>query len=561
VSENAGIVREALRRERGAVRDALGAGLLVTLCTLGLAATSAWLIVRAAQRPNVLSLTVAMGLVQLFALAKAAGRYLERTQTHRAALSAMGHVRARVARDLEPLLPAGLGPRSADVVDTVLSDVERVQDLLTAVVGPLLTSVAAGLVSTVVCALISPWTGALLLGALVIDAVALPAMALRLGRSSGEAIDDVHAQMTGLFDQAAQSGDEFVMVGAARHMQLRLDRLEERSDLANMRRRSVSGVISAGALLVNGLACIAVVVVSVDDLRRGHLATALVAVPALTTIAALELVSGTITGVVGAARDRAAIGRLNSLRGKLRPVREPDVTHDAAATHPGVALRDVSHSYGDAPVLQHVNCQLRVGDVVVLDGPSGGGKTTVARLVAKFLDPSAGRLLLGEEYFSVLTSETVRTVVGLVDDAPHVFAATLADNLRIARPDATDEQMLYACEEAGLGDFLEGLAEGLRTRLGGIRTGLSGGEQRRLGVARELLTGRPVAIFDEPTEGLDDEAARELLARLREHYREGVMVIISHQDAERLVGARQWRLDKGTVVERDERRAGGDHQV
>jgi ABC-type transport system involved in cytochrome bd biosynthesis fused ATPase/permease subunit len=221
----------------------------------------------------------------------------------------------------------------------------------------------------------------------------------------------------------------------------------------------------------------------------------------------------------------------------------------------------VSHSYGDAPVLQHVNRQLRVGDVVVLEGPSGGGKTTVARLVAKFLDPSAGRLMLGEKYFSVLTSETVRTVVGLVDDAPHVFAATLADNLRIARPDATDEQMLYACEEAGLGDFLEGLAEGLRTRLGGICTGLSGGEQRRLGVARELLTSRPVAIFDEPTEGLDDEAARELLARLRQHYRGGVMVIVSHQDAERLVGARHWRLDKGTVVERDERRAGGDHQV
>ena len=135
------------RREKRAIARALAAGLLVTLSTVGLAGTSAWLIVRAAQRPSVLSLTVPMGLVQLFALAKAAGRYVERTQTHRAALGVMGHVRATVAALLEPLVPAGLGPRSAEVVDLVLRDVDRVQDLLTAVAGPLVTSVAAGLVT------------------------------------------------------------------------------------------------------------------------------------------------------------------------------------------------------------------------------------------------------------------------------------------------------------------------------------------------------------------------------------------------------------------------------
>ena len=118
------VLRHALGVERTALRRAVLAGLLVSLSTIGLSGTSAWLIVRAAQEPAVLSLTVPMGLVQLFALAKAAGRYLERTQTHRAALGVLGHVRASVARLLEPLVPAGLGPRSSDVVDLVVRDVD-----------------------------------------------------------------------------------------------------------------------------------------------------------------------------------------------------------------------------------------------------------------------------------------------------------------------------------------------------------------------------------------------------------------------------------------------------
>ena len=550
MSESAGLVRAALRLERRAVRAALASGLLVTLCTVGLASTSAWLIVRAAQRPSVLSLTVPMGLVQLFALAKAAGRYLERTQTHRAALGAMAHVRADVARDLEPLLPAGLGPRSAEVVDRVLGDVERVQDLLTAVAGPLVTSVAAALVSAVVCGVLNWVSGLILLAAIAIDAVVLPAVALRHGAASSRESDAVHGELTSLFDEAAQSGDEFVMVGASRSLFRRLRELEGRADAASARRRAVTGLVSGLAVLVNGLAALSTALVSVQALRAGHVAAASVAVPALTTLAALELVSGVVGVVVSASRDHSAMQRLDALRGRTRPVREPD--HALPVTSASeVTLDEVTHGYSNSPVLVGVDATLVAGDVVVLEGPSGGGKTTVARLIAKFLVPHAGTLRLDGRDYSQLASQSVREFVGLVDDAPHVFDGTLGDNLRLARPEASEEDLLAACEIAGLGDFVRGLPDGVGTRLGGVATGLSGGEQRRLGVAREVLADRPVAVFDEPTEGLDDATARALLDSLREHYRDGVLLIISHQDAQRLDGARRWRLEGGRLREID----------
>jgi len=549
VSDGPGIVRDALARERGAVARALGAGLLVTLCTVGLSATSAWLIVRSAQRPGVLSLTVAMGLVQLFALAKAAGRYLERTQTHRAALHAMAHVRSRVAREVEPLLPAGLGPRSADVVDSVIGDVERVQDLLTAVAGPLLTSVAAGLVSAVVVGVMSASAGAVLLGALVIDAVLLPTFAVRFGRESGDALEEVHAELTAFFDQVAQGGDEFIMDGASDRLTGRLAALEQRHDDAQRRRRGVAGVVSALGVLVNGLAALAVAVLSIGEVRGGQLGVALVAVPALTTMTALDMVSAMVTSVVSGARDRAALARLDALGERPRPVREVDGADEPGDLAPHVRLVDVAHCYGDDQVLISATQRLRRGDVVVLSGPSGGGKTTLARLLAKFLDPTAGQLTLGDVSYSKLREVTVRGVIGLVDDAPYVFAATLAENLRIARPSAAIEELEAACEAAGLGAFLRASPRGLDTRLGGASAGMSGGEQRRLGVARELLSGRPIAIFDEPTEGLDDGAARALVDSLRQHYCEGALVVISHVDAPRLVGAREWRIVDGLLGE------------
>ncbi|MDE3030392.1 MAG: thiol reductant ABC exporter subunit CydC [Acidobacteriota bacterium] len=549
MSERSGVVGEALGRERVAVRRALGAGLLVTLCTVGLSSTSGWLIVRSAQRPGVLSLTVAMGLVQLFALAKAAGRYLERTQTHRAALAVMGRVRARVARDIEPLLPAGLGPRSADVVDTVIGDVDRVQDLLTAVAGPLLTSVAAGVLSCVMVGAMSPWAGEVLAVALVVDALALPGFARRLGRGSAEVLEEVRAGLTELFDRVCQSGDEYIMVGASTHLARQLEVLEDRHDEAQRRRRDVAGVVAALGTLVNGMATIAVALVSIGDVRRGHLNVALVAVPALTTMAALDMVSSLVTGVVSAARDRAALARLNSLSERTWPVRGVVTSVGRGDFAPAVRLIDVTHSYGDARVLSAVSQHVGPGDTVVVSGPSGGGKTTLARLMVKFLEPTSGEVALDGSPYSQLPESTVRSAVGLVDDAPYVFATTLADNLRVANPEATDEELAAACEAAGLGVFLGSLPDGWDTRIGGARVGMSGGERRRLGVARELLSARAVAIFDEPTEGLDDSSARALLASLRAHYRDGTLVVISHQDGTRLPGARQWRVVGAGLIE------------
>jgi len=538
----------ALDAERRAVRRALGAGVLVALSTIGLAGTSAWLIVRAAERPVILSLTVPMGLVQLFALAKAAGRYLERTQTHEAALSVMGRLRASLARVLEPLLPAGLGPRSADVVDSVLGDVDRVQDLLTSVAGPLVSGAVAGVVTVVVSGLVVGWSALTLGVSLVVIAVVLPLVAAGAGRRAEIEADESRRDLVDLFDRVSQSGDEYAMNGATGRLEAELARYERRLERALRRRGAVVGVVNALTTLVAGASVLAALLVTARALSGGGLTRALIAVPALLSVAALELLGAIAPVVVGLRGDRAALARVEGLVTLRPPVVEPDGPGPLAATADRVLADRVSLAY-ERRVLEEVSLELRPGDVVVLSGPSGGGKTSVARLLAKFADPSAGSLELGTVPYAVLQSRQVRERVGFVDDAPHVFATSLGANLRIARPDATTDELLEVLAGAGLAPWFAGLPEGLDTPLGGAATGLSGGEQRRLGVARELLSGRRIVVLDEPTEGLDEATARQVLDELRRRYRTGVLVIITHRVLDREVATRRLELRDGRLVE------------
>jgi len=543
------VLRHALGVERTALRRAVLAGLLVSLSTIGLSGTSAWLIVRAAQEPAVLSLTVPMGLVQLFALAKATGRYLERTQTHRAALGVLGHVRASVARLLEPLVPAGLGPRSSNVVDLVVRDVDRVQDLLTAVAGPLLTSCAAGVVTVAITAAIVPLSALCLFVALVLTAMVLPMAAAHLGHDGEQELDEVRGAMVALFDRATQGGDEYVMTGASERLEEELANLERRFDRAERRRTSLMGVISGLTTLVSGLCVAMTVLVTSLAFRSGHLTPALVAVPALLSVTVLELVGGVAPMLVGLRGDRVALARLEGLAEIRPPVAEPEVEGSVGAAPVSLQLNHVGVKFDEAQVLRDVDFGLRRGDVVALGGPSGGGKTTLARLLAKFLDPSEGSLQLDDTDYATLRSQQVRQVVGFVDDAPHVFATTLAGNLRIASPYASDDDLVAALEGAGLGGLLASMPRGLDTVLGGGATGLSGGEQRRLGVARELLVRRPVVVLDEPTEGLDDETAELVMDRIVEEFSHGAVFVVSHRDGDFLRATRRLTLSHGRLSE------------
>jgi ABC-type transport system involved in cytochrome bd biosynthesis fused ATPase/permease subunit len=357
--------------------------------------------------------------------------------------------------------------------------------------------------------------------------------------------------MVRLFDDVAQGGDELVMHGDAGRIGDELATLERRYDVARRRHTLMTGVATALTSLIASASVVGAVLLSARALALGTLAPSLIAVPALLSVASLELIGGVVPIMVGLRGDRASLARLEGLADVARPVREPAVTGPSVDDARGVSLVDTSLLHDAVTVVRRANLAFGPGELVVMSGPSGSGKTSIARLLAKFIDPSEGAIRLGDVDYGELSSHQVRSRVGSVDDAPHVFDTTLAGNLRIGRKGASDAELRQACHLAGLGPFLDALPDGLATQLGGLSTGLSGGEQRRLGVAREMLAERCVVIFDEPTEGLDEATGAELIDSIATRYRDGAVIVISHRGEDLRHATRKVTVVDGSLSEVD----------
>ena len=182
-------------------------------------------------------------------------------------------------------------------------------------------------------------------------------------------------------------------------------------------------------------------------------------------------------------------------------------------------------------MLSGIDLSVPAGRRVAIVGPSGAGKTTLAMVLLRFLDPAAGRVTLGGTDITRLDGDTVRTIVGLCAQDAHVFDTTLGENLRLARREATDEQIRSALRRAGLLEWVEGLPAGLDTDVGEHGVRLSGGQRQRLSLARVLLADFPVLVLDEPTEHLDEQTADELTRDLLTATEGRTILLITHRDA------------------------------
>jgi ABC-type transport system involved in cytochrome bd biosynthesis fused ATPase/permease subunit len=308
-----------------------------------------------------------------------------------------------------------------------------------------------------------------------------------------------------------------------------------------------AGLFGALNVVTVGLTIVAIVASTQGALENHRIDVSLLAVPALLALSSLELVSASSASLLSIQNGRGAITRLNALVARPWPVRDP-ADPDVLGSSSDVTLSDVGVWRDGHPVLTRVTTTWSAGDVVAISGPSGSGKTTLAHLVARFVEPHGGSASIGGIDLQRIDGAQVRTRVGYVDDDPHVFATTLSANMRLACPQATDDEIVAALQAAGLGPLLSTLPYVLDTQLGGAITGLSGGERRRLGVARALLANRPVMVLDEPTEGLDESQSRELLSEVRRHQCEGIVVLISHHDQDHLGATTHLLVDGGRVL-------------
>ena len=489
---------------RWGLRTATTLGALSTASGVALTATAGWLITRASEHPPVLYLMVAIVGVRLFGLARPVLRHAERLLSHDVVLCELAERRAQVYADLVPLVPGRLGPRRGDLLTSVVDDVDALLEDRLRVRQPVATAVLVGAGIALLTGLLHPAAGAVVLGVCATGAVAF-LLARHATALSEEQLVARRAHLATRVEEVAHGLRELEQWGATDRA---LTAVRAESDgLADAVRRSARAV-AAGTALTSTAAGSGVVAVAAA-VGPGSVSPAILALLLLVPLALADVTAGLADAGALSVRSRAARNRLDRLAETPPAVSSPRAPLPVPAAH-GIEVLDADLGWPGPglPVLVLDHLGLRPGEHLGVTGPSGSGKSTLAATLVRFIDPVSGQVLLGGTDLRRLALDDVRAVVGLVDDDPHVFASTVAENVRLARPESSDEEVRTALDRACLGAWVDDLPDGIHTHVGAGRRDVSGGERARLALARALLADPPLLVLDEPTAHLDTGTAR-----------------------------------------------------
>jgi thiol reductant ABC exporter CydC subunit len=493
-------------------------GALAATCSVGLLATSAWLISRAAQRPLILYLIAPATVVQAFGLGRAGLRYAERLAGHDAALRLLSSFRTEAYDSLTRLAPAGLADyRAGDLLTRLVSDIDSLADRWLRVRLPFIAAAVAGTGAVVLCTALLPAAGLILAATLAVAALAAPAVAITVARRAEREIVPRRGELAATTMELVAGAGELAAFGAAGRALGTVAEKEKAVTAATVRSGYANGAGAAVGVLAAGAAVCGALLFGVPAVRTGALAGVLLAVVVLTPLAAHEVFAGLAPAARQLPRLHAAAARVSAVVSRPSPVAAPAVPAALPGPPHDLVVSGLTAGWAPGePVLRDLSFAVPAGSRVAVVGRSGAGKTTLAMVLLRFLDYRGGSVCVGGAELRSLAEDDVRSVVGLCEQDAHVFDSTLEANLRLARPGASAAELRSALAAARLASWVDSLPLGLATPVGEHGARLSGGQRQRLALARVLLADFPVVILDEPAEHLDaataDELTRDLLA-------------------------------------------------
>jgi ATP-binding cassette subfamily C protein CydC len=514
--------RDPLRRaltlldiDRSRIALSVTLGVLGLGSAIALAAVAAWLIARASQMPPVLELSIATVAVRTFGIGRGVFRYLERLVSHDVALGGMSALRTALYERLAAGRPEGTAAvRRGDLLARVGADVDAVGDAVVRGLLPAAVAAVLGLGTVIAMGALLPAAGISLAVCLLLAGVVAPWLAARAARATEQRAVTARASIASIALGLLDDPGALAVQGRIAPELAALRRSD--ADLAEAIDAGAGPAALAAALgsLAVGVAVLSALLLGIPAVAAGGLTPVELAVIVLTPLAAFEATSVLPAAAIQVHRSRAAAARIMALLDEAEAGVVPDdESTGSIAIVPTLVARGLSCAWpGHPPVVTGLDLDLSPGRSIAVVGPSGTGKTTLLLTLAGLLPPHAGTVDLGGVAVSSLPRETAARGVALTAEDAHVFATSVLENLRVARGDVTPDEARDALSRAGLTGWLDGLPDGVDTRLGTDAQNVSGGERRRLLLARALVAPAPLLLVDEPGEHLD-RATADLLVR------------------------------------------------
>ena len=530
-------------------------GAMTIVANTGLLAVSAILISMAALMPPLLDLMPMSAAVRLCGISRALFRYWERLASHSITLKLLSDLRVWYYQQLLPLVPGGVGNKTARLFKTITDDIEILKFFYLRVVAAPLTAVVALIIASVVLAFFLPVAIPILWLAAALNGVILPILSRRNGRENAEAAQAHELRYHQKLQDYVEGLDALWTYNrwkpmAATVLQSFMDGNKVRMDgeVRRGRLNALSGVIS-------GLAMAATLFFSAQAVASGQLEGIYLLSVALIVLGIMEAVQPLPLAVSYYYDSVAAIeDMLEVTGGKPTGLPHGEKTATSRQELPlDISFVDVDFTYptGKKPALQNVSLVFPAKSKTAIIGHIGSGKSSLASLLMGEYLPQQGEILLGGRSLSEWGKEALVDQISLVNQHPYVFTASLRENLQLAAKDpaqATDEVLWAALEWADLAQMVRDLPQGLDTLLSPNAQNFSAGERQRLALARMKLEDKPIVILDEALKNLDNITAHQLLEKILEFCQDRSLLFITHDLRHPAQMDKVLEMEQGRVV-------------
>ena len=491
--------------------------------------------------------------VRGLAIGRTVMRYFEKIVTHDATFRILSKLRVQVFEKIIPLSPAVLNRyRNSDLLNRLVSDVDTLDSLYLRLLAPFFTAAFVIIAMTIGLSFVNIPL-ALGLGLfLLILLIIIPTVFYRLGQEFGELLIQARATYRTQFLEFIQAQAELLLFNAEDKLKEKMTATEKTWQEDQAKEAKLSGFSTALVLFLNGLLISGMLwFASNADFGTDEYRTAYIALFTFAALAAFEIIMPLGAAFLHIGQVIAAAERVTEII-EQKPLVEFNGNEEFETKVRLISAKDLSFSYPgqETLVLKNLTLDLEQSQKIAILGKTGSGKSSLLQLLVRNYDANQGKLLLAEKPISAYSEETLRRQICFLTQRVHVFSDTLRQNLQFASADKiSDEKMIEVLHQVGLSKLLEQEGKGLNLWLGDGGRPLSGGEQRRLGLARILLNNAPILLLDEPTEGLDRETERQILRLILQHAENKTLIMVTH----RLSSIEQFDkicvIDNGRLIE------------
>ncbi|MDO9837350.1 cysteine/glutathione ABC transporter ATP-binding protein/permease CydC [Glaesserella parasuis] len=472
--------------------------------------------------------------VRGLAIGRTISRYFERLVTHDATFRVLANLRIAVFSKLIPLSPAGLNRyRHSELLNRLVADVDTLDTLYLNLLSPFISAIMVILFMGIGLSFVSPLLAWVICGSLVVLLLIFPTLFYHLGRKLGKIAIQSRATYRSQFIEWIQLNGEFLLFGVLSKATDRLKQTEQQWLKAQSHESQLGGLSNALLMFINGILVTAVIYLSATAINvpQADNPEALIALVVFCVLASFEILMPIGMAFLHLGQVIEAAERISEITAQQPTVQFNGTAQwkQTEANQPLISFNQVSFSYSPEheQVLNHISFEIKKGERIAILGKTGSGKSTIFQLLTRNYDATSGEILLNGCNIKDYPEKTLRQQIAVLSQRVHIFSNTLRENLRFGNPQATDEALSEALAKVNLSYLLE--EQGLDLWLGEGGRPLSGGEQRRLGLARLLLSTADILLLDEATEGLDRDTEQQILKQILSHTQGKTLLMITHR--------------------------------